>query len=1013
MANAKLNEIVKEMGQYFGVRSSIVLQSQTGQTAEATTINTSQTFLTAESNEFLRLLMSKSNTAPSAAAIIKQAAGLKDEKLPLLITPKSKSEGLDGANLNLKKKSKTQQGVIESEGFYTMEDLFGAQSENNVIPNITVFQNFSPINSASTIDTDIVSLYMKSTSSLEMSRAVPYLEIGIASAVSKTNGEVDKTKNYTFLGRFLGSFDGNSNSVTEKDLQFYNADADPSKKNPRFDPIDELEKTGRTLAIIGGMETFTSPQTMVNATRTHASTNGAVLDQFQPFMSLLSLRLSVVGQGGLMSFKSGNLELMLHDRARLNEIASLIAPDRFGNTRLIITYGWSHPDGNSIERQSNDKKINNLIGDLIDSMRVTETYLISNSKFSFEESSVKVSLSIAMLGGKTLGEMDVSLALGDELSNRVEQVKEDLKNLSDLLNELNRGKSANKISTISVPTFLRNPESITTANQESLVKAVSDLRSALTSNSSNPASKGLSETLNKMFTSPRADASNRGAGGFTKNSGGDVVTLVKNVEELIAKYIGELKKLDDPFLPEGLGADKIKHVSLGKILTCFLGNAFKKQFGGNVEIQLFFHPFNHESGRMHDYNVSQFFFAWDEFENVIKSQYSPFKSMTFGKLFNILQQYFINDLGGPAYDFIDDEQRKNFTRRDPKNLTARSSKVKGKLETKPYEEALETGKSKKLKEYYYGNQDDLRPASFRLPQLSVDLQAIPLRTSWFEGASEPQGNQPATVIKLHVMDRCCEGIYTATELVRSSPGRTFSRLTRKTQGERQQSVYRSNHSKYSDAPIDLLVEKGFLKRLDAYFNEISPGESKFNKLLSMMVQSDRQEIQRILEESYLIFDASAYVVKDLIKGIYPSFDYGTLGSGVLKASVSSIDDSGLATIMLIRGGQGAKGSEGETSVSSVPMSVMPSAVSIDTIGCPYFSFAQFYFIDFGTNTNVDNVYAVTGIDHVIEPGKFQTNVKLTWADSFAVFKPLEDSMREAALKAVLQRLGVYNNQASS
>jgi hypothetical protein len=138
-------------------------------------------------------------------------------------------------------------------------------------------------------------------------------------------------------------------------------------------------------------------------------------------------------------------------------------------------------------------------------------------------------------------------------------------------------------------------------------------------------------------------------------------------------------------------------------------------------------------------------------------------------------------------------------------------------------------------------------------------------------------------------------------------------------------------------------------------------------------------------------------------------DYGTLSTGIFRASVSSIDDSGLATIMLIRGGQGGKGSEGEEKISGVPVSVMPVGVSIETFGCPYFSFAQFYFIDFGTNTNIDNVYAVTAIDHTIEPGKFNTSVKLTWADSFAVFQPLDDAMREAGLKSILHKMNVFNN----
>jgi hypothetical protein len=998
MSNQRLNDIVNELGQYFGVRSQIVLQNADQGTTALIDLNKTEN---PESNEFLKLLMSKSTTAPSSKAIIEQAVKQKD--IPLLITPsKNEVDNFENSSVSNKKdKNLTKQGTSDdNNGFYTMTDLFGKD-----LPNITVFQNFSPVNSASTIDTDIVSLYMKSASSLEMSRAVPYLEIGIAGAVSTVGGDgtnVDKTKNYTFLGRFLRGEDGGP--ITDSDLSFYNADTDPLNKNPRFDPIDELQKDRRTLTIIGGMESFTAPQTMVNANRTYANSNGAVIDQFQPFMSLMSLRLSVVGQGGLMSFKSGNLELMLHDRARLNEIGSLIAPDRFGNTRLIITYGWSHPDGNSIARNSGSEIINNKIGELIDSMRVTETYLISNSKFSFEESSVKISISIAMLGGKTLSEMDVSMALSDGLSKQMEDLKEELSNLSNLLNELNRERSQNKIATISAPTFLRSPESIATANQESLVKAVKELRKSFENGSS-----GLKDNLGELFGT-KLNAASQGAGGFSNDSEGGVVKLIRSFSGLIDAYIEELKKLPDPFLPTTLAPDaskpldKLTYVSLGKILTCFLGNAFKKQFGNSVDMQIFFHPFNHEAGRLHDYNISQFYFEWNDFKNVLKSQYSPFGKMTFGKLFNIIQQYFINDLGGAAYDFLSDDQRNTF-KKNAKNLIKRGEE-KGRNDTKAYEQALEKNRGAKLKIAYYNNENDIRPTVFKLPQLSIDLQSIPARNTWGESTPSEPSDGPSTVIRLHVMDRCCEGLYTASELIRSSPGRTFSKIYRHPDANRNDTIYRSNHCKYNETPINILTERKFLKKLDDYLED-----PKFKELLGGVPKENIDTVKETIKESYLIFDASSYSVKDLIKGVFPSFDYGTLASGILKASVSSIDDSGLATIMLIRGGQGAKGTEGEeNNALTVPMSVMPSSVSIDTIGCPYFSFAQFYFIDFGTNTNVDNVYAVTGIEHVIEPGKFQTTVKLTWSDSFAVFRPLDDAMKEAALKAILQRLGAFKNK---
>jgi hypothetical protein len=384
--------------------------------------------------------------------------------------------------------------------------------------------------------------------------------------------------------------------------------------------------------------------------------------------------------------------------------------------------------------------------------------------------------------------------------------------------------------------------------------------------------------------------------------------------------------------------------------------------------------------------------------------------MSFGKLFNIIQQYFINDLAGPAYDFISSSERSSFSR-NPEKLTARGKKVNKKFESKAFEEALEKNKSKKLKLYYYGNENDFRTANFKTPQLTLNVESFPSRSNWLESLEieKVDANDPDTVVRIHIADRCCVGNYTVSDVLKSAPGRMFAKTFRKT----RKTVYSSKHYSYAQKPLEILEKNGFIKSLGTYLQPVnglpSASKIKLDDLLKELNVERKTEIQNVISNNYYIFNAPSSSVKNMIKSIHPSMDYGTLSTGIFRASVSSIDDSGLATIMLIRGGKGGKGTEGEENVSGVPMSVMPVSVSIETIGCPYFSFAQFYFIDFGTNTNIDNVYAVTSIDHTVEPGKFITSVKLTWVDSFAVFQPLEDSMREAGIKSILNKMNVFNN----
>ena len=56
-----------------------------------------------------------------------------------------------------------------------------------------------------------------------------------------------------------------------------------------------------------------------------------------------------------------------------------------------------------------------------------------------------------------------------------------------------------------------------------------------------------------------------------------------------------------------------------------------------------------------------------------------------------------------------------------------------------------------------------------------------------------------------------------------------------------------------------------------------------------------------------------------------------------------------------------------------------------TFGCPVISYGQSFFVDFGTGTTVDNVFVVSGIQHQISKGKFETKLKMTQVDAFGKY----------------------------
>jgi hypothetical protein len=70
-------------------------------------------------------------------------------------------------------------------------------------------------------------------------------------------------------------------------------------------------------------------------------------------------------------------------------------------------------------------------------------------------------------------------------------------------------------------------------------------------------------------------------------------------------------------------------------------------------------------------------------------------------------------------------------------------------------------------------------------------------------------------------------------------------------------------------------------------------------------------------------------------------------------------------------------------------------LQLETFGNPLANFGQQFFCDFGTGTTADNVYAVTGIDHSLSPGKFTTKTKMVQVDAFGKYSSLIKNVEES------------------
>jgi hypothetical protein len=127
-------------------------------------------------------------------------------------------------------------------------------------------------------------------------------------------------------------------------------------------------------------------------------------------------------------------------------------------------------------------------------------------------------------------------------------------------------------------------------------------------------------------------------------------------------------------------------------------------------------------------------------------------------------------------------------------------------------------------------------------------------------------------------------------------------------------------------------------------------------------------------------------IKQFIKSAMPSIIYGSSTSAVISAKLSSQNDPQLATIHMMRSGMGNARSPAGTRDSGLPLKVTPTTLDLEIMGCPMVNFGQQFFVDFGTGTNVDNVYAVTGVSHALAPGEFKTSLKMTQLDAYGAYE---------------------------
>ena len=847
----------------------------------------------------------------------------------------------------------------------------------NQVEQTSVFQCFPAKRGLDVSDTDIASLFLNALPTIMLSRAMPYLEIGIFDNVEVADGNFLSSPSIS-LSKFLGVSQGDS-------------PADPLFGG-FLDSAGEVDKTGKGMRQVSGMEVFTTPQTMVDRNAAlYSREAGGPADKFRPFMSIQSLTINDTATGAAKSsYKTASLSLILHDKGRLSDIARLVAPRRLGSTRFQLTYGWSHPDGNMKMRRT-DADAMTRIGDLIDAMKVTETYKPSNSSFSFEkDGSVKIELELVMAGTNKVSMTDLTVLTSTdgaahadvgEIAKILSRVDQHMKNQADSLDDLD----------VEVPTFLTSPswESLVTIDGRALKKLNSFLESMEKSSENKDLKTAASLVLGLLDP--------------TDANGALVSKIKKDRANLAQEICNRLRSSPDPFLRPGKGvtaknlgsgnrkkdfSDPLKkskkgnvvggqnYVSYGKLMVYMLQDILQET---SADVQFVFSAFNRDAAGVFDYNIAQFPILIDLLQEDLADELKKSHKFSISDFVKMIGEKHIEFHGSKAYGlnkiYVPNKRGTDAAGQYTKKVEQAFDKdrLAGKFD-------IETKQIANLDELYgKGKRTD---PTFVCPLVNMRIETRPATRT-------PQStkNKIQSVTKVCFFDECCGSTMSlGTAMSTLLKGNFF--YTEDYSSDTTD-TYSANHQDVFNSMVNLLKEYKFVKPL--------VDQSSSGALLTDLKKNYQQEMEkkmparvesllRMKIERTMVLTTDQDDVKNIFFGFSPYLIYGSEGSGLVEAQVSSEQNENITSIAIAkRVLQQADPDEPTKTPMELPMQVHPATVSATTFGCPLLRYGQKYFIDFGTGTTIDNYYAITEINHTISSDTFTTDIQLTPQDAYGRF----------------------------
>lgn len=978
MALRTARQAYNDLAKYFGLREKDAFLSKI---SEPTTTSGGKPVKETSKDKFYNEIFGDGQEFKSDSELNKLLANYVDVEKDVCVTPSKEVADTPGSVLNTQK-SDQGWGKPAADHYSIHGDVLPAGTPAK--GSTTVYQVFPAARGTDIIDTEIITLFLSNLSSLEMSRAVPYIDIAISTAVGEDG--VDKKGNFVAdgdthfsLGRFLGAGE-NEKALRGKFLgETGTAATFASDKKAN-------------LQTVASMEIFTTPQTLVNAKNVqYNEALGGPIDAFRPFMNLEGLEISIVPTAyGTIAYKTASMTIKLFDRGRLRDIAPLVSPQRKGNVQFYITYGWSHPDGTTVSRPGD--VAGSRMGDLINAMKLSEAYIVTNSSFSFGgDGVVSITVELAMVGADSASAADV-LQTSEDVG--MDELMTLMNGIQKKMNAIRKVMPSSDIPQLIAGFGPENVLQMDGKDQKKIRAIANTLR-----NGSNASLKDLSKDLSSLV-------------GARNNVKGSLGKAQKSIDEKIKKHIDYLASTPDPFLrPNNRGVtekqlqgshrsrlkagqkpsakNRQRFVSFGKLMTYFLTQVFQSP---GTDLQFVFTPFNYSAGAMYDYNIAQFPIKLDSLKTHLSAEVKKQRKISAMALMQFVEQYFFSFQAASAYglDLIyTPDERDNDTHK-----AKLQNSIKKEIEKDGGRLTFNNMLQKNLTQIY--GKKRIRP-TFVSPQVTMNIttrksQQDPAknitRVTFFDAVA----GQVMPVID--AFNSAARSGHFVKESLNGDPKNRGARhdetasATYKTLNERKLISTLAHH---------LTQQQGGAGSIDALVAKITENVSAFNKKPEPGLK------ERL--ESTLVFNfdkakGKQGSLKTLFFEFAPSLIYGTVASGILSADLSSQQNDALTSIALVAALTGKDGKPVKEDMS-LPLMVHPTTLKLTTFGCPFFRYSQKFFVDLGTNTSADNFYAVIGVSHSIKQGEFTTSIDMIQTDAYGSFVHADSEIEKTMISVEL------------